>query len=509
MSEPTRDLRRAARGSAWNLLGSGVSGIATFLLTVAVTRLASQVEAGIFFSATSLFLMATSLGQLGANTGIVYFLSGARARGELHLAAGYMRTAIRPVLAVALILAATLLVMAEPLEGLLSPTTDGEFAHYMRIMALFVPCAAVLNIATSGTRGLGTMKPTAALDQMARPVLQLVLVGVLLALIGPGSISWAWSMAYLPTAALAWWWWNRLRDDAAAVQTVDATFRPTGPFWRFSAPRALAGVAQVAMQRLDIILVGALAGLEAAAIYGAATRFLALGQMVARAVSLSVQPLLGESLARQDYSGTTRLYQASTAWLVLATWPLYLVLLNFGGTVLAVFGDGYSVGDSALLVLCTAMLVATACGMVDMVLIMAGRSFWNLTNVLLALTVNILLDLLLIPTYGVMGAALGWATALLLGNILPLAQVFHWFRLHPFGSATLLAIVASTISFGLLPIALRTLTDGSVHLIISVALGLIAYIGALLLLRRHFQLEILMSALRKRRSRSKDAFIAS
>lgn len=508
MSKPTKALQRAARGSAWNLLGSAVSGIATFLLTVAVTRLASQTEAGMFFSATSLFLMATSLGQLGANTGIVYFLSGARARGELHHSTSYMKTAIRPVLVVAVALALVVFALAEPLERLLSPGADGGFAHYMRVMALFVPCAAVLNIATSGTRGLGTMKPTAALDQMVRPVLQLVLVGVLLSLLGPSSISWAWSLAYLPTAVLAWWWWNRLRDRAAP-QMNDATFRPAGAFWRFSAPRALAGVAQVAMQRLDIILVGALAGLEAAAIYGATTRFLALGQMVARAVSLSVQPLLGESLTREDYSGTALLYQASTAWLVLATWPLYLILLSFGGLVLQVFGDGYSVGNDALLILCAAMLVATACGMVDMVLLMAGRSFWNLTNVLIALAVNISLNLLLIPTYGALGAAIGWAAALLLGNLLPLAQVFHWFRLHPFGKATMLAIAASTIPFGLLPLALGRVTSGGEHFVISVTLGFLLYGGALLLLRRQFQLGVLVSVLRKKRAGRKESLSPS
>lgn len=499
MNKPADALHRAARGSAWNLLGSLISGIATFLLTIAVTRLASQTEAGIFFTATSLFLMATSLGQLGANTGIVYFLSGARARGELRHATAYMRTAIRPVLVVAVALALAVYFLAEPLERVLSPGANGDFAHYMRVMALFVPCAAVLNLATSGTRGLGTMKATAALDQMVRPLLQLVLVGILLAFLGPGSISWAWSIGYLPAAILAWWWWKRLRDKTAP-QVVDTNFQPAGAFWRFSAPRALAGVAQVAMQRLDIILVGALAGLEAAAVYGAATRFLALGQMVARAVSLSVQPLLGESLARQDTPGTARLYQASTAWLVLATWPLYLILLNFGGTVLGVFGDGYSVGNVALVVLCAAMLVATACGMVDMVLIMAGRSFWNLTNVLVAFAVNVSLDFLLIPAHGVLGAALGWAAALLVGNLLPLAQVFHWFRLHPFGKATVLAITASTVPFGLVPVALGAVVDaGAFHLIISLALGFLVYVGVLYLLRAPLQLEVLVNALRSRR----------
>lgn len=499
MNKPTDALQRAARGSAWNLVGSGISGITTFLLTVAVTRLASQTDAGVFFSATSLFLMATSLGQLGANTGIVYFLSRARARSELHRATSYMRTAIRPVLVVAVALAVGVFLLAEPLERALSPEANGSFAHYMRVMALFVPCAAVLNLATSGTRGLGTMKATAVLDQMVRPLLQLVLVGLLLTLLGPGSISWAWSVGYLPTAALAWWWWKRLRDQAAS-QVVDPTFLPAGAFWRFSAPRALAGVAQVAMQRLDIILVGALAGLEAAAIYGAATRFLALGQMVARAISLSVQPLLGESLARQDNPATAQLYQASTAWLILATWPLYLILLNFGGTVLGVFGDGYSVGKDALIILCAAMLVATACGMVDMVLVMAGRSFWNLMNVLIAFAVNISLDLLLIPAHGVLGAALGWAAALLIGNLLPLAQVHYWFQLHPFGKATMLAIASCIVPLGLLPLMVGPITgSGALHFVISLALGLLAYVIALYLFRAPLQLEVLVRALRSRR----------
>ena len=61
------------------------------------------------------------------------------------------------------------------------------------------------------------------------------------------------------------------------------------------------------------------------------------------------------------------------------------------------------------MVLAAAMLVATGCGMVDMVLTMAGRTSWNLGNVLLALGVNVGLDLLLIPEHGVLGAAIGLA----------------------------------------------------------------------------------------------------
>lgn len=501
MTTTDRTLRRAARGSVLNLLGSLVSGITTFLLTIAVTRLASQADAGVFFSATSLFLLATSLGQLGTNTGLVYFISGSRARGELQHATTYMRTAARPVMIFAVVIAGIVFILAEPLGQLLSPGQEAHFAGYLRVMAFFIPCAAVTNLALAATRGLGTMKVTAALDQMVRPLLQLVLVGVVLAVIGPGGVSWAWTVAYLPVAAVSWWWWMRLRDQAAS-QVDDIDFRPGRAFWRFSSPRALAGVTQVAMQRLDIILVGALAGIEAAAIYGALTRFLALGQMIARSVSLSVQPLLGESLARNDLRDAGQLYKASTAWLVLATWPLYLVLISFGETVLGVFGTEYGVGNSALLVLCAAMLVATACGMVDMVLIMAGRSFWNLANVLLAFALNLGLDLALIPEHAVLGAAIGWAVALLVGNLLPLGQIAHWFRLHPFGHGTLLAMGLCVVSFALVPIGVRAIWgQGTAPLLGSLGTAGVIYCAALVAFREPLHLRVLLTVVRSRRKK--------
>lgn len=482
-----------------NLLGSVVSGIATFALTVAVTRLSSMSEAGVFFSATSLFLLATSLGQLGTNTGLVYFLSGSRARDELHRANVYMRTAAGPVMVVAVAIGAAVFAFAEPVGALLSPGKEAQFAGYMRVMAFFVPCAAAANLALSASRGLGTMRVTAALDQIARPLLQLVLVGLVLSILGPGAVSWAWSLAYLPVAVLAWMWWTRLRNQAAK-QVTEPSFRPARSFWLFSAPRALAGVTQVAMQRLDIILVGAIAGLGAAAVYGATTRFLALGQMVARAVSLSVQPLLGESLARSDRLDTSRLYQASTAWLILATWPLYLVLIGFGESILSIFGSDYGVGDEALRALCFAMLVATACGMVDMVLVMAGKSFWNLANVLIAFTLNLSLDLLLIPHYAVLGAAIGWAVAIVIGNALPLTQIFLWFRLHPFGHGTLIAMATSVSAFTLVPLALQLTTlEGTPLLTTAMTSGALIYIASLTAFRKPLQLGVLLRVIRRRR----------
>jgi O-antigen/teichoic acid export membrane protein len=102
--------------------------------------------------------------------------------------------------------------------------------------------------------------------------------------------------------------------------------------------------------------------------------------------------------------------------------------------------------------------VATGCGMVDMVLAMAGRTSWNLVNVLVALAVTVVLDLLLIPAHGALGAAVGLACAMVVNNLMPLIQVGRSARLHPFGRGTRSAALLSVACFGVLPWALTAAT---------------------------------------------------
>lgn len=498
-------LGRAARGSALNLGGSVISAVANLALTIMITRLVSSEDAGVFFSATSLFLLAVAVSQLGTSTGLVYFLSRARALGELKHAKTYMRTAMVPVLTAAFVIGALVFWLAEPLGELLSPGRESEFASYMRIMAAFIPCAAVLQLALSATQGLGTMRPFAVVDHVCRSLLHLILVGLALMVFHDDAVAWYWSMAYLPTAVVAWVWWQRLRDSAAD-QVRDRDFRPAGRFWRFSGPRALANVTQVAMQRLDIILVGALAGLGAAAIYAAATRLLVLGQMIARAVALSGQPLLGESLAQEDRSEARHLYRVTTGWLVAVTWPWYLTLIVWGPLLLLVFGEDYTIGHSALVILCAAMLFATSCGMVDMVLNMGGRSLWNLLNVIIAFTVNITVDLALIPRLGLLGAAIGWSAAIVLANLLPLVQVWSILKMNPYGRGTVGAAFAAALCFGAVPAGMGALMGWSISSFVwSTVIAVALYAPALWLLRRTLELSVFTQALLRRRSRARAA----
>jgi O-antigen/teichoic acid export membrane protein len=106
-------------------------------------------------------------------------------------------------------------------------------------------------------------------------------------------------------------------------------------------------------------------------------------------------------------------------------------------------------------------LLGTLMGQVDIVLITAGKSSWSLLNALLVLVTNVALDFWLIPTHGILGAAIAWAVAMTVSNVVPLAQLFLVFKLHPFGRGSLIAATLTLISFGIVPLAIKAVLGGS------------------------------------------------
>jgi O-antigen/teichoic acid export membrane protein len=492
-----------ARGSTLNLVGAAVAAAATVGVTVLVARAFTRPVAGAFFTATSLFVIVEMAANLGAYTGLIYFIPRLRATGDDDRIRVMLRRAIAPVVLASLVAAALLLVFAEPLARAMlaghqpSGASPGNVADAVRALAAALPFAALLDTLLGATRGYRDMRPTVTLDRICRSVLQLLAV-IVAGLLGAAALlAPLWALAYIFPAAAAWIWLRRIRRRS--LLSADPRRRPPRPadsnpdrFWLYTVPRALALGAQQVLQRLDIVLVAILRGPVDAAIYTAATRFLVVGQLGNQAISMAAQPQLSRLFGLEDRLKAGAVYQTTTAWLVVLTWPLYLLAISFGPAVLSIFGHSYRTGSTVMVLLGGAMLLASCCGQVDIVLTSTGRSALSLANGLLALAVNVGVDLVLIPRYGITGAAIGWAAAIVASNLVPLAQVARIVRIHPFGTATLIACALTGLSFGVLPALVRTvLGSGAGGQIVAVAAACVALGAGLWLWRRELQLSML------------------
>jgi O-antigen/teichoic acid export membrane protein len=488
-----------ARGGALNLAGAVIAAVTTLAVTVVITRHFSKPVAGAFFTAISLFLIAEAAASLGAYVGLVNFIARLRRLGHEARIPAILRAAVIPVVAVSVSVAAILILLARPLAHLLLSGHLGKagaspemVAVALRALAVALPFAALSDTLLGASRGYRVMRPTVVVDKIGRAGGQLI--GVLIA-VSVGSFALLaplWAVSYFAAAAVAWYWLRRIRRrqrppppasvngssvngssvngssvngssvNGSSAQRANAVTGGTGVgdatargFWRFTGPRAVANLAQITIQRIDIVLVAVILGPAEAAIYTAATRFLVVGQFANTALNQSAQPRFAELFAVDDRQGANVIYRATTAWLIVLTWPLYLLAVIYGPEILSIFGQSYQAGHMVMIILGLTMLVAAACGQVDMVLITTGRSSWSLANGLTALVVNVGLDLLLIPRYGITGAAIGWAAAIIVTNLTPLVQLAISKRLHPFGRGSLIAAGLAAASFAAIPLVAR------------------------------------------------------
>ena len=495
-------LQKLAKDGVLGLVGAAISAVLNVVLVMVVIRSAGKDGAGVVFAVTSLFLIASTVARLGSPTGLVYFLVRARTAGRIDTLRQIVRTGLVPVVVASFVVAGLMIVSAPTLAQWIVPKHPESALAPLRVLALLLPAAAVSDTLLMGSRGFDVMRPLILVERIGRSVAQVLLTGVavLLGWKGATALTSAWALPYVGTAAIAAAWTVKLVRRAERRSNVKPLHGPGGAsqYWRFTAPRALQSIVQIALQRLDIVLVAALRGPSDAAIYAAVTRFLVFGQLGAQAITSAVQPRLGALLSVGDVVGARRVYQVSTCWLVLLTWPVYLTLAVFSKQIPELFGRGYGSGTAVLIVLSCAMLVATGSGLVDVVLAMSGRTTWTLANSILALTVDVSLNLILIPRIGILGAAVAWAGAIVANNLVPLAQLGLAMHLHPFGRGTLLAMGTAATWLAAVPVAAALLLSWTTPVLLGgMAIGTVGYVLTLWRWRSVFELDALRGAGRR------------
>ncbi len=513
-------VRSIARGGLANLIGAAFAGLSGFIVAWIITHSLDASDAGAFFASTAAFVLIGTVAKLGTQTSLVFFPARLRRTGDVRALRQCLRIGLQPVVVVSVLIGIAMWAFASEIAGVAAHSGQAGYAHQMRVLAFFLPASALSDALLAATRGWRAMRPTVVLDRIMRPALQVaLLVGLMIIDIDtPAAFVIAWSAPYLLSAVLAG---RALRDllhtsehEPAVLPAVAPITRKRGAhrrheivfsaaaFWHFTWPRAFASIAQLALQRVDVVLLASIAGLREAAIYSVAGRFIVLGQFANQGISQAVQPRLAEHLALGDRRSANALYQTATTWLILAAWPIYLIVGVYATTYLTVFGSGYGAGRSVVLVLAFAMVVASGCGMVDMVLAMAGRTSWNLMNVTAALTLQMVIDITLIPHLGPLGAAIGLATAILVNNVVPLTQIALTMGIHPFGPSVFSAALLTIVCFGLLPLGVASmLGTGITSALIALIGGGLLYVGILFRLRRVLQLDAFVQL---RRSNSKN-----
>jgi O-antigen/teichoic acid export membrane protein len=485
------DQRVILGNTGQNVVGLAIGAVATFAAQVVMTQRLGGRAYGVVTLTTQFAFIAAAATRFGmdvANVRLVAILVG---RGEAARSRGLVRRAGTIAAAVSLPFMALAYWLSPWLAETFFEGTEAAVPAF-RAAAVTVPFAALAFTYMGATRGLKIMRYTLYSQWTAQPIGWIVFTLGFWAIWSAtaGAAGWAfgasWALA-LAIAVYGWWKEQRRFPDATVGNGIPEEH--TGALLRFGALRAPGTLFSQLIFWTDLFVLSLLSsgqGPSAEAQVGVYGAVLRAGQalfLFLTSVSLTFSPFVADLHHRGERERLDALYKQVTRWTLSATVPVLLVLAIMPASVLRIFGAEFVEGEASLRILIAGMIVPVMVGTVGFILIMAGRTGWDLLVYLggFAIDVAIAMTLARPDVLGMRGAAIAQAATLTFSAIARLVLVRRFLGIWPF-DASYLRIVVPTLIGGLAMAAAHAmLPDGRwlIDLLLSGALGTVVYAVAL------------------------------
>ncbi len=496
MQKTDNQRRDLARGGMLSFFGSASSAFLGFVLTVVISRLLGASGAGVVFQATGVFAVVMAFAKVGMDSTAIYLLPRVRLDAPEKVRSTVVAFSLAAI-AVSLVLVAVL----EMLAPIIWP--GAGVSDSVRAVLIFVPVGALLLIASAVLRALGSVKEYVWVANIAVPALRPPLVAV--AAVATGSalvvcVAWAVPLALMVVVAglLVVRHVNRLEVDNRGQVWPDSQQ------WRqiisFAAPRTLSAGLEQALIWVDVLLVGWLVSDQAAGVYGGAARFIQAGLLVDAALRVVVSPKFSALLHQNKEAEVRELYVTATMWLVLVASPVYVLMAVFSPVFLSLLGPDFVDGAASLSILAVGMTLTFLAGNIHSLLIMSGRSGWAAVNKAVVLAINVVGNLLFLPSFGIVAAAAVWTVSMLIDALLAAIEVYVFLHVKIRITEVLLPLLVVLMSFGLPSVmASAFLGQSVISVVVSLGTGGVLFLGGCALLRQQLHVDGLVSMFRSRR----------
>lgn len=449
-------VKKTAGGAAIAGVGDLIAAILRYVTNVVMTHLVTQSIYGLFIETYTVVLVIGYASKLGLDSATVRFLSNYRAKGERSRAAGLIRFATTLALVSGLVCAGLFYILSSLLAQIVYHRDT--YVLPFREATLLIPLIGMQLVLASGLQALRMIKWKVYVDRLIQPTVALLMLLIFYLL---GLRLEALILASICGFVASTFTGQLLLRKAAHkfIQEAKPEYEPK--LWmRFAFPMFFNSMIRNILNSTDVLFLGAFVATGQIGLYGAADRvsYFVVAPLIALNVIFS--PTIAEYHAHNEHKPLAALFKVVTKWSLTLSWPVFLCCLVFHDIILGVFGERYTAGGLVLITLAFGNLVDSGVGSVNYLLAMTGRPRIILINTVGTVVVNITLALLLIPRFGVMGAAVAAALTVTLLNSVGLVQVYWIMKIHPYRwdmyKPLLAGGVTSILGWTLLPLVHTT-----------------------------------------------------
>lgn len=415
-----------AKGAIISLFGMIFGRSLAYLYVILLARLGSS-EYGLISLGLATTLFLATITMLGLKTVIVRYISFYQAKKNKEKIKGTILSSIKISLPTSIIFMVSLFLLSDKVSLLIFHNV--RLIPILKLFSLTIPFVILSNIFLYVILSYRRIEYQVGIKEIAESIIKLILTFLFIyfgyELFG---VAIAYIISIIITFLLSFYFMQKKCFNIFDKKIKTKLFG--AELLMVSFPLFFADIFTLIIKWADVFLLGFFRSTSEVGIYNVALSTASLLVLVPTGIMVLFLPIITRLYSKKNMKEIKEVTLRTSKWIFFANFPIFIILLAFSKPLLGImFGKEYIIGSSALLILIFAYLLHSITHVNSSILIMLKKTKMILLVGIIITIVNILLNLLLIPKYGIIGGAVAMAFSLILNYIIYAALVYKITRI--------------------------------------------------------------------------------
>lgn len=457
-----------ASGGSALLLASAFGNGLNYLFGIFIARSLGPENFGIYGLGLTIFNVLSLTAIFGLDVGTIKFASHHLGSGNQSKAKETVTTALAIACGCSLLAAIGLVLLAEPLAMGIYKKSD--LATPLLYFAAIIPFATVGNVALSATQAFQTIRYTAFIKYGWEPIAKFLLAATLL---WTGFQLSGVLSAILVAMAISAILFFRALYKLTSSQNYSLTWNreEARRLMSFCFPLAVSNLFGVIAPRADVLILGYWTTAQDVGFYVSAFQTAAILSLIVGSFNAGFAPIISRAWSQADMERMETSYKSVSRLSFTIALPMFCFFLLFTKDILELFGPDFLNGATALIILAMGQLFNSTTGSANTMLLMSGHSKLVMTNTVVMGIFLLFTTSLIIPFWGITGAAGAASATFITTNVIRVTQVWRIHHMHPYTWSLAKPIAAAVASTSAV-LLLKQLLPIDMNLMYGLALGI-------------------------------------
>lgn len=475
-------LKDIGKFTSFSFIGEIARYLFLIIAAAIVTNLFGAETYGRYAYIISFLTILITLSKLGLGSGLVFFGQKYRQNGQIDKARGIIGFAYVSVALTGAIFTALVIIFAGPISRVLLNSPD-----YKTLLVAMAPLIFIESVYTLSLDILRSLKRIARFSLVRNifyHVIRITAILLCFSVFGLKDISGIIIPTYIAyISVLAHNVYNQYKSGEIKKPSVVERSEKKA-LLKYSIPLFMSAIIAILLRQADILMLGFIKTEEAVAVYKISVQICAIIPFFKHITATFFGPMISSLYHSGKKDEMIHTYSTITKWSFTIGLMIFIGIILFGKSVLHLFGREFIYGHTALILVASGSLIGVVTGQSGSMNAMTGHSKFNMISSVTTFVVNIVLNIILIPGYGIIGAAVATLVSTVIGNSMTLIYLYIKQKIHPYDIKYIKPIIAGGVSYLTIYFLNRIIMwDGMTDVVIKGFIYVIVFSGSIILMR--------------------------